>query len=64
MPDTADTHPHSHTHDLAKPPSRLALWVQAGALGWPAWLRVLLVCPALLVLWLMVYWANPAIVSW
>jgi hypothetical protein len=33
-------------------------------LAWPAWLRLLAVLPALLVLWLAVLWASLEAVPW
>ena len=33
-------------------------------LAWPAWLRVLVVLPAVVLLWLAVAWANMAVAPW
>lgn len=33
-------------------------------LAWPAWLRVLVVLPAVALLWLAVAWANKAVAPW
>jgi hypothetical protein len=35
-----------------------------GVLAWPAWLRVLVVLPLLLALWLAVWWANAQALPW
>ena len=36
----------------------------ASILSWPAWKRVLLVLPAITLLWLAVAWANAEIAPW
>jgi len=49
---------HISAHHTAKPkPSR-------SVLAWPAWLRVLLVLPVVLALWLAVWWANAGVSAW
>ncbi|MCB6182796.1 hypothetical protein LIN78_04435 [Leeia sp. TBRC 13508] len=50
-------HSHSHDHVHAKPaavPSRFAAWTLLSA---PVWQRVLIVLPAIVLLWLGVWWA-------
>ena len=56
---------HSHAHAAAVQPG--AAWLQllqGSALGWPAWLRVLLVLPLVALLWLGVWWAMAGVVPW
>ena len=36
----------------------------ASVLSWPAWLRVLAVLPAVLLLWLAVAWAQLEVAPW
>ena len=36
----------------------------ASVLAWPAWLRVLAVLPAVVLLWLAVAWAQVEVASW
>ena len=36
----------------------------ASVLAWPAWLRVLIVLPAVALLWLAVAWAQVEIAPW
>lgn len=49
----------SHSSGAAPtPPARLSV------LAWPAWRRVLLVLPAVVLLWLAVAWANRAVAPW
>jgi hypothetical protein len=62
-PNTPHTHNdgtlHTHaTHPPAKPVQRLSV------LAWPAWLRVLVVLPVVLALWLALVWANMGLASW
>ncbi|MBH2020543.1 hypothetical protein [Polaromonas sp.] len=51
------------TPDLsdAPPPARPRL---PSVLAWPAWLRVLAVLPAVLLLWLAVAWAQLEVAPW
>lgn len=46
-------------------PNRLFLQhLKRGVLAWPAWLRILLVAPAVVVLWLAVLWADLETTPW
>ena len=47
----------------AQPPSP-KLYMPSSVLAWPAWLRVLAVVPALVLLWLAVAWAFAEVVPW
>lgn len=50
-----NSHEHTPDHDLpASAPARRSRSV----LAWPAWLRVAMVLPLVLLLWLAVLWAN------
>jgi hypothetical protein len=42
---------------MTPPDAKPSLFARS-VLAWPAWLRVLAVLPALLLLWLAVGWAN------
>lgn len=52
------THDHGHPHAPASNHEAQQLPQRRSVLAWPAWLRVLAVLPALLALWLAVWWAN------
>ncbi|NDP40187.1 MAG: hypothetical protein GZ093_15805 [Rhodoferax sp.] len=55
------SHPtQDHGHPDAPAPEHAAPQPtqRRSVLAWPAWLRVLTVLPALLALWLAVWWAN------
>ncbi|MBE0474270.1 hypothetical protein [Rhodoferax sp.] len=49
--------PHPH-HPVAKPTQPFSV------LAWPAWRRVLMVVPIVLLLWLAVWWANMGVSPW
>ncbi|WP_158081234.1 hypothetical protein [Rhodoferax fermentans] len=38
--------------------------LRSSVLGWPAWQRLLLVLPVLLLLWLAVLWASAEVQPW
>ena len=61
-PDTP--HTTSHAPSIAPHPSHLATRTHSrlSVLAWPAWRRVLVVLPAVVLLWLAVAWANLAVV--
>lgn len=50
-------HDHHHPH-APQPRPAAATRPTMSVLAWPAWQRVLLVLPLLLLLWLAVAWAN------
>ena len=56
--------PHISHASRPSPSSRSTPKTHArlSVLAWPAWLRVLVVLPAVVVLWLAVAWANLAVV--
>lgn len=54
------SHDHTHSHHRV-PVSSLAI---TGVLGWPAWQRVLVVLPLLVLLWLAVGWAGAEVQLW
>ena len=45
-------------------PSHFFSALARSVLAWPAWLRVLVVLPAVALLWLAVAWANLDAVPW
>ena len=62
---SAPAHPsHSHAHAAVKSPAPWLRLRQGSALGWPAWLRVLLVMPLVALLWLGVWWAMAGVQPW
>ena len=46
------------------PARRSSRFGHTSMLAWPAWLRLLAVCPAVVLLWLAVVWAQPGLVAW
>lgn len=56
---TAIGHAHAdHPHSHPTPAMMKASQPVNSLLGWPAWQRVLLVLPLLVLLWLAVVWAS------
>jgi len=60
---------HDHTHPSHHNPEQERLsastpGLRGSVLGWPAWQRVLLVLPVLLLLWLAVVWASAEVQPW
>ncbi|MDD2924278.1 hypothetical protein [Rhodoferax sp.] len=70
MPDSDHTHDPGHaaspSHDHAHPhhPVPVGSPPISGVLGWPAWQRVLVVLPLLVLLWLAVGWASAEVQPW
>lgn len=60
MPQSTHQQPSPDVH-----PPALSKWGEGRSLlACPAWLRMLLVLPGLLALWLAVWWANGAATPW
>ena len=57
--DHAHSHPATQGHLSASNPG-----LRGSVLGWPAWQRLLLVLPVLLLLWLAVLWASAEVQPW
>jgi hypothetical protein len=57
--DTDAQHGHSHSHSVKKVKAR-----RNSVLNWPAWLRMLAVLPALILLWLAVLWTGLEAAPW
>ncbi|MBK1685744.1 hypothetical protein CKO18_19525 [Rhodoferax fermentans] len=56
---------HSHTHPATQGHlSTSSPDLRSSVLGWPAWQRLLLVLPVLLLLWLAVLWASAEVQPW
>jgi len=48
----------------ARPLAHAGASVSVSVLGWPAWLRLLAVLPAVVLLWLGVAWAQLEVAPW
>ncbi len=62
-------HSHDHVHADSSPHSPAPQATFRGkparsVLTWPAWLRVLVVLPVVVMLWLAVLWANEGAALW
>jgi hypothetical protein len=55
---------HSHARADTKPAPQGLQVFRGSSLGWPAWLRVLLVLPLVALLWLGVWWAMAGVKPW
>ena len=69
QPTPGQNHDHGTGHTHTRPATQGHLsastpGLRSSVLGWPAWQRLLLVLPVLLLLWLAVLWASGEVQPW